>query len=283
MVVTPESFSFSDLMSWMENQTGFIANYEDLQGVSLEVPLLLLREEQHYHHGPYCEFAKLNGNQPNCSAFKRNTLEKAAAMKPFESLCPQGIWDWVQPVVFEGEVVGVLYLGSMRTERTLSPINNRIYRGSPVKPITGAMKRQIAEYASYLANTMVIILTQWKTQGHGLSKQKPREFYKKSALMYIRNKYQEDIRLENLANQLRVHPNYLGQTIEQQCGKTFRELLQEYRIEKAKVLLSVGEYSVTETAFGCGFNDSNYFSTVFRKRVGVSPREYRRRSGSPAP
>lgn len=80
-----------------------------------------------------------------------------------------------------------------------------------------------------------------------------------------------------------MHPNYLGQTIEQQCGKTFRELLQEYRIEKAKVLLSVGEYSVTETAFGCGFNDSNYFSTVFRKRVGVSPREYRRRSGSPAP
>ena len=267
-------------MSWVENQTGCIVNYEDMMGVSLEVPHLLLKEEQHYHHGPYCEFAKLNGRQPACSAQKRKTLEKAAGLKPFESVCPQGIWDWVQPVVFEGELVGALYLGSFATGQRLGSVNGKVYRGPPIGKVDETSKNRIAEYAGYLASTMVIILSQWKSQGHGLYKQKPGDFYKNSALIYIRNKYQEDIKLEDLARQLRVHANYLGQVIEQQCGKSFRELLQDLRIEKSKILLSVGEYTVTETAYFCGFNDSNYFSTVFKKHCGVTPRQFRQQMKS---
>jgi YesN/AraC family two-component response regulator len=57
------------------------------------------------------------------------------------------------------------------------------------------------------------------------------------------------LQLEDLSRQLRVHANYLGQVIEQQCGKSFRELLQDLRIEKSKILLAVGEYTVTETAY----------------------------------
>jgi YesN/AraC family two-component response regulator len=176
-------------------------------------------------------------------------------------------------------VAGVLYLGSLRTDQRLGSVNGKTYQGPPIRKVTKTVMQQVRDCGSYLANTMVIILNQWKIRGHGLSKQKPGEFYKRSTLMFIRNKYHEDIKLEDLAGQLRMHPNYLGRIIEQQCEKTFRELLQDFRIEKSKIFLSAGEYSVTETAYGCGFNDSNYFSTVFKKHTGVTPSQYQKQIG----
>lgn len=49
--------------------------------------------------------------------------------------------------------------------------------------------------------------------------------------------------------------------------------LTRRRIEQAKVMLSAGD-SVTRTAHRCGFEDMHYFSSLFRKHVGVPPSEY---------
>jgi len=78
-----------------------------------------------------------------------------------------------------------------------------------------------------------------------------------------------------------LHPNYLGQRIKQACGQPFATLLRDYRLERALVLLRTTERPVTEIAFECWVQDSNYFSTVFLKAFGLSPRTYRRQIGDP--
>ena len=52
--------------------------------------------------------------------------------------------------------------------------------------------------------------------------------------------------------------------------------VQNLRITQAKKLLREGKFSITEIAFQVGFNDSNYFSSCFKKATGISPLEYRK-------
>jgi transcriptional regulator GlxA family with amidase domain len=62
--------------------------------------------------------------------------------------------------------------------------------------------------------------------------------------------------------------------------KTFEtsplEHLIRLRIRRAAELLQSGRHNITETAYKCGFSDSNYFSRQFRRIIGMSPRQYRK-------
>lgn len=58
---------------------------------------------------------------------------------------------------------------------------------------------------------------------------------------------------------------------------TINEYLEQLRISKAKELLRFTEKGIGEIGSLCGFTDSHYFSRVFMKVEGISPREYRKR------
>jgi len=64
----------------------------------------------------------------------------------------------------------------------------------------------------------------------------------------------------------------------QETGQTFVEYLTAVRIEAAKHLLTKGNSRMSDIVFDVGYQDSHYFSYLFKKHVGVSPREYRSRS-----
>ena len=58
--------------------------------------------------------------------------------------------------------------------------------------------------------------------------------------------------------------------------------LNEVRIEHARLLLRQGRHSVQFVSDACGFANANYFARVFRRSVGVNPREYARQRSAPA-
>ena len=57
------------------------------------------------------------------------------------------------------------------------------------------------------------------------------------------------------------------------------EYLANIRIEAAKDLLLSSDYSMQEVAERCGFADQSYFSNVFKKKTGLSPRKYKQSGG----
>ena len=61
-----------------------------------------------------------------------------------------------------------------------------------------------------------------------------------------------------------------------EVGITPAAYLAERRVQEAKVMLTEGSLSVTDIAFALGFSSSQYFATVFKKHLGVTPTEYRR-------
>ncbi|WP_370980240.1 helix-turn-helix transcriptional regulator [Agaribacterium sp. ZY112] len=92
------------------------------------------------------------------------------------------------------------------------------------------------------------------------------------ARSYIQNAYCEHINIGQMAESLAVSSSYLMRSFKKEQGLTINQYVTALRIEKAKAMLL--QHSVTDTAFAVGFNNSNYFSSVFKKYTGLSPGDY---------
>ena len=90
----------------------------------------------------------------------------------------------------------------------------------------------------------------------------------------LREHYQDDLTVSTVSLMMNVSDSYLMHLLKKSLGKTFNDILTDYRISLAKKLLKEGKYRVNEIADKVGYNDEKYFSRVFKKRVGVSPSEY---------
>ena len=91
---------------------------------------------------------------------------------------------------------------------------------------------------------------------------------------YLNNHYDENISLEQLAESHYITPAYLSFLFKDIFGINFLDYLQNIRLENAKSLLKTGSYKIKTVAEMTGFNDQHYFSRVFKKLTGISPREY---------
>lgn len=96
-------------------------------------------------------------------------------------------------------------------------------------------------------------------------------------IRFLETHYTEDISLTDVANEFFVVPNYLAKKFKEKKNMTAMQYLENFRMEKAADYLRNTEQSVTEIAGKVGYNDANYFTRTFRKRYGISPREYRNR------
>ncbi len=95
------------------------------------------------------------------------------------------------------------------------------------------------------------------------------------AVTYIEKHYNEKIKISFLADLSNYSERQFIRVFKDAFNCTPSDYVMNIRIKNAKHLLSASNYSITEIAFRCGFGDSNYFSRVFKKDVGVSPTRYR--------
>lgn len=93
---------------------------------------------------------------------------------------------------------------------------------------------------------------------------------------YIHEHYMEKLELEDTAGQVYLSPSYLGILFKQQTGQNYTDYVTDVRIEKAKEFLRNVDLSITEVAFAVGYKDVRYFSKTFKKKVGITPKEYRK-------
>jgi len=95
---------------------------------------------------------------------------------------------------------------------------------------------------------------------------------------YIQSHFEEpDISLESLAQSLQVSPVYLSRIIKQELGMSFVSLIADMRMKKAIQLLTSTDLSILEIAECVGYDSQHYFSTAFKKMMGMPPNQYRKR------
>ena len=98
----------------------------------------------------------------------------------------------------------------------------------------------------------------------------------KKALAYIEENYmRESLSLNEMADSMEVSPNYFSAMFSQEMQMTFVEYVTEKRMEKARKLLQETDMRTSEIALAVGYKNPHYFSFVFKKTQGCTPREYR--------
>lgn len=98
---------------------------------------------------------------------------------------------------------------------------------------------------------------------------------------YIENHYgDEELSLNLLASHVNFSPNYLSMIFSQQTGQPFIKYLTDYRMGKAKELLRCTGKRSSEISSEVGYKDSHYFSYLFKKTQGMTPTQYRGKSGA---
>ena len=102
----------------------------------------------------------------------------------------------------------------------------------------------------------------------------------KYALQQIESRWKEHLSIEGIASELNISGSYLSRVFKTECGKTFLDFLNGYRIQKAVELLSTKEYRVYEVADMTGFSEYKQFHRVFKEYTSVSPTEFLRGAGA---
>ena len=96
------------------------------------------------------------------------------------------------------------------------------------------------------------------------------------AKRYIDTNYAQDITLDSLAEITHINKFYLAHSFTECIGQSPISYLTERRLATCKELLSSSNLSVTQIATSAGFSSQSYFSQIFNKKVGMSPRQYRK-------
>ena len=98
--------------------------------------------------------------------------------------------------------------------------------------------------------------------------------------MFIQQHYNEPISLEQIAREANLNPEYLSRVFKEETGYNYSAFLSNIRLKKAEYLLINTVEKVQNIAEMVGYSNVSYFSTIFKKKYGVNPYEFRRGKGS---
>jgi AraC-like DNA-binding protein/mannose-6-phosphate isomerase-like protein (cupin superfamily) len=104
----------------------------------------------------------------------------------------------------------------------------------------------------------------------------PQNQYVIHAIDYMHQQYDYKLTVEDIAKEVNLHQRYLQHIFKMQIGCTINEYLTKIRLNKAKQLLKYTDIHITQICEYIGMNSQQYFSYLFKKHVGVSPRAYRK-------
>lgn len=103
----------------------------------------------------------------------------------------------------------------------------------------------------------------------------------KRAIGHIHSKYQSELSLDGICSLVGLSKFYFSREFRRITGYSIANYISLTRLEKAKLLLTESDSSVSEIATACGFYDQSYFTRIFKKKIGITPTEYRRSYSKP--
>ena len=240
---------------------------------------ILLQYEPHLCQ--VCSHLKASSKTRQRCINNKDRLNKSHPRNTYYYCCWAGVEEFVFPVFCDGEPVCCVNLSGYRGKLEIS------------KKLNEKLKKRLdegyVESYSILCETVPTqkeverVINPLKYMLRSLFRQAlltprkndPTEEVYIQTLRYIYDHYMEHISTEDIARTLCYSSSHLRHVFLKKNGRTISDTLADIRLSSAEQLLSQSELSITQIALVCGFCDGNYFSTVFKKHKGRSPKAYR--------
>lgn len=97
-------------------------------------------------------------------------------------------------------------------------------------------------------------------------------------ISFVNKHYHKPLTLQTFCDQTHYNLSYISRRFKQETGMTFREYVQKIRIEKACELLAGSDMTVSEIARAVGYDDIQFFHSVFKRLLHMTPKEYQKLS-----
>jgi AraC-like DNA-binding protein len=154
--------------------------------------------------------------------------------------------------------------------------NNLVFEGfeSEIPFWRSAIQRIHQQNANILTEGVLLYTLSFLSGGDNTMKPKSGNLLD-NILQYIDNHYDDpDLSIKQVADIYAYTEKYLSHLFKSHMNINWSTYLNRLRVQKALELIGKGEYSISELAIECGYRDPMYFSKVFKKMMGVTPRGY---------
>ena len=274
-------------------------NFEDLSGITHDVPDFRLKQEHLIHCGDFCLQAK-SCRQGHLDCVRNKFVANRVATRREEGFigsCHLGLTELVEPLVYRGRVLGAFYYGAVVVQGTEDQGRRKIERYArrrslDPQPLLDAFSKvpvispdDLPMYRERLQLMLGVALK--ILEAHAL----PLERYRTemiampdyrsvpplvmAAMRQVQREYAAPINVASIAAALKCHPDYLSRVFKKSVPSGLANYILRVRIDRARALITAGKLSLGDIAWQVGFQDQSHFTRAFKKLTGVAPGSYR--------
>ena len=207
----------------------------------------------------------------------RNIVQRAMVhwRKSIAGYCTNGVYEYCRPVLRNGEVAAVVFVGNILTNEPAQQEKlTRYIRKSLLKTMEPNFSQSDCHRIADLMESYIHYLM----DRYGETAQKPYDVLIENIKNYIDENLLHEFSMSDLATVFNYNEKYLGRIFKERTGMTIKEYCNLSKIGEAKLLLSGTSLSITAIATQVGYNNVTYFDRLFKRITGLSPQEYRNES-----
>lgn len=279
-------------------------NFHDLCGMStMDQKYASIFYPYLYHNNTFCNYVKKSEQGFLKCIMQKYTLCNLCLNRkaPFYGRCYMGVEEFVFPVICQNSVIALICVGQfaedneksiLRVKRASSSIGlNTEEAIEKFREVTCKVKFSFNEFyqdMEILCHYLSLLYLNYINEGifhsslchetNGTIQKYKNNFIVNNTINYINNNYNKELSLSVLAANSFCNESYLSHIFKEKIHMSLIDYINRIRIENAKHLLDITSKSVTEIGMQVGFNDSGYFSKIFKNQNGVGPKEYRKRN-----
>lgn len=248
----------------------------------------------------YSEFCKVFRKNSTLSLFCEKCDLKALnkvllSRTPYIYKCHSGLIDVIIPILYEGEIIGAFLIGQFLLENNQEFELEKILKENIGKNIDLKLLQEKYKELTVISleklESIIRIVTystyyiadciknkKWLEMKNTVSKVKIELSNSKIApiIKYINEHINENVSLSLGANLCNMSQSQFSRTFKKETGKTFKEYVLLKKIEQAKFYIKTTDKSFSEISDFLGFEDSSYFTKLFKKYEGITPKEYKK-------
>ncbi len=229
-----------------------------------------------------CSYLKANENTKGMCIHNKSRLRAKTINEPYYACCFAGVEEYCIPLQYEDRTLAIVNISGYRGQLERSKIQRDILSKrcgmqydllydmlNPNPPSLEDVEKFVMPLKYMFSELYRYCIKYPKSRTNS-------EKMYHEALSYIYNNYMNELDTAIIAKSTSYSESHLRRIFKEYSGVTIGKFINDFRLKTAKIMLEGTKLSITKIAADCGFYDANYFSTAFKRKYGISPRDIRK-------